>query len=221
MKVSAIVPVYNPGSNIDDCIDSLLNQSLPAGEYEAIFVDDGSTDATPARLDELARRHPNVRVAHIPNSGWPGRPRNVGVDMARGEYVYFIDNDDWVGPEALERLYATAQRDEADVVIGKVVAHGGRRTSRPMFRRNRSGLGIDRPLLLTMLTPHKLFRRAFLQEHAIRFPEGRVRLEDHIFVLHAYLHTDRVSILADYPCYHWILRDPDVNASSGQIEPVG
>ena len=220
MKVSVVVPVYNPGSNIDECIRSLLEQSLPADDYEAIFVDDGSTDGTAARLDELAERHPQVRVAHIPNSGWPGRPRNVGIEMARGDYVYFVDNDDWIGPEALERLYATALRDEADVVIGKVVGHG-RRTSRPLFRRNRKGLGIDTPLLLAMLTPHKLFRRAFLDEHGIRFPEGRVRLEDHVFVVHAYLHTHRVSILADYPCYHWVLHSEDSNASSGQLEPVG
>jgi glycosyltransferase involved in cell wall biosynthesis len=220
VKVSAIVPVYNPGANIDGCIASLLDQSLPTDEYEAIFVDDGSTDDTPGRLDELAERHAHIRVAHIPNSGWPGRPRNVGIEMARGEYVYFIDNDDWIGREALERLYATAVRDQADVVVGKVVGHG-RRTARPLFRRNRSGLGIDTPLLLGMLTPHKLFRRAFLEEHGIRFPEGRVRLEDHLFVVHAYLHTNRVSILADYPCYHWVRHGDGVNASTGQLEPVG
>src|SRR5688500_9520058 len=86
-KVSAIVPVFNPGSDIDDCIDSLLGQTLPAGELELIFVDDGSTDGTPARLDELAARHSHVKVQHIPNSGWPGKPRNLGIDMARGEYV--------------------------------------------------------------------------------------------------------------------------------------
>jgi glycosyltransferase involved in cell wall biosynthesis len=220
VKVSVIVPVYNPGSNIDRCIASLLEQSLPAEEYEAIFVDDGSTDGTPERLDALAEQHANVRVAHIPNSGWPGRPRNVGIGMARGEYVYFVDNDDWIGKEALERLYAKAVLDGADVVVGKVVGHG-RKTSRPMFRRNRKGLGIDTPLVLAMLTPHKLFRRAFIEEHDIRFPEGRVRLEDHLFVVHAYLHTHSISILADYPCYHWVQHSVDVNASAGQLEPVG
>jgi glycosyltransferase involved in cell wall biosynthesis len=106
--VSVIVPVYNPGDHIDDCIRTLLDQTLPADRYEVIFVDDGSTDETPARLDEVAAEHENVRVEHIPNSGWPGKPRNVGIDMARGDYVYFVDNDDWLERDALERLVETA-----------------------------------------------------------------------------------------------------------------
>src|SRR5215212_3570852 len=115
MKISVIVPVYNPGRHIDDLIASLLEQTMQAGDYEAVFVDDGSTDDTPARLDALAAEHEHVRVEHIPNSGWPSRPRNVGLGMARGEYVYFVDNDDWITREALERLYAMAVTDRADV----------------------------------------------------------------------------------------------------------
>jgi poly(ribitol-phosphate) beta-N-acetylglucosaminyltransferase len=220
VKVSVIVPVYNPGSNIDQCISSLLGQSLPDDEYEVIFVDDGSTDETPARLDELARSHTNVRVEHIPNSGWPGRPRNTGVDMAQGEFVYFVDNDDRLGPEALERLYANALEHASDVVIGKVVGHG-KFVSRTLFRRNEPDVSLDWAPLLRLLTPHKLFRKAFLQEHGIRFPEGRRRLEDHVFVVHAYFHAKRISVLADYPCYHWIHRAQDVNASWQRLDPVG
>jgi glycosyltransferase involved in cell wall biosynthesis len=218
-KVSVVVPVYNPGRDIDDCIRSLLEQSLPTSEYEAIFVDDGSTDATPARLDELAAEHPHVRVEHIPNSGWPGRPRNVGIELARGEYVYFVDNDDWIGPEALERMHAMAREDDADIVIGKVVGHG-KSVPRNLFRRNRSGVDLEWEALLWLLTPHKLWRRTFLDEHALRFPEGRRRLEDHVFVMRAYFSSPSISVLADYPCYHWVLRDRDVNASWGHLDPV-
>ena len=211
LKVSAIVPVYNPGARIDRCIESLVGQSLPEDEYEVIFVDDGSTDSTPERLDRLAAEHAHVRVEHIPNSGWPGRPRNVGLDMARGEYVYFVDNDDYVGPEALERLYERAVRADADVVVGKVVGRG-KPVPRAVFERNRDGRTLRWPPLVRLLTPHKLFRRALLVEHSIRFPEGRRRLEDHVFTMHAYLHARRVSILADYPCYYWV-RHPDESAN--------
>jgi glycosyltransferase involved in cell wall biosynthesis len=225
LKVSVIVPVYNPGSNVDDCIRSLVDQSLPRDEYEVIFVDDGSTDGTRERLDNLAGEHPHVRVEHIPNSGWPGRPRNVGLDIAAGEYVYFVDNDDWIGGEALERLHATAVRDGADVVIGKVVGHG-KSVPRVLFQQNREDVTLEWGPLLGLLAPQKLFRKRLLDEHGVRFPEGRRRLEDHMFVLHAYFHAGGISILADYPCYHWVLRrddeaERDVNASLRPFDPPG
>ena len=211
VKVSAIVPVYNPGDNIDKCIESLIGQSLPADEYELIFVDDGSTDETPARLDRLAEEHPHVRVEHIPNSGWPGKPRNIGIEIARGEFVYFVDNDDYVGPEALERLYDRALEMDADVVMGKVVGRG-KYVPRAIFRQNRDEVTLEWPPLLQLLTPHKLYRKSLLDDHGIRFPEGRRRLEDHLFTMQAYFRARRISILADYPCYYWWLR-PDTSAS--------
>jgi glycosyltransferase involved in cell wall biosynthesis len=221
IKVSVVVPVYNPGRDIDDCIRSLLEQSLPSDEYEVIFVDDGSTDETPARLDELASTTANVHTFHIPNSGWPGRPRNVGMDNAKGEFVYFVDNDDWLGPEALERMYNRALEDDADIVIGKVVGRG-KKVPRGVFRRNRKDLSMDKATApLGLLSPHKLFRKSMLEEHGIRFPEGRRRLEDHVFVVHAYFHAKRVSVLADYPCYYWVLRGDRSNASARRWDPAG
>jgi hypothetical protein len=217
VKVSVVVPVYNPGAHIDDGIDSLLHQSLSAEEYEAIFVDDGSTDGTGERLDRLAAGHDNVSVVHIPNSGWPGRPRNIGIDAARGEYVLFMDNDDRLGEEALERLYDRAVADGADIVVGKVVGHG-RAISRDLFASNRRNVDVTWPPLLELLTPHKLFRRAFLLEQGLRFPEGRVRLEDHSFVVPAFFAARSISVLADYPVYHWIKRDDETNASISRLE---
>src|SRR3954447_21364658 len=201
VKVSVVVPVYNPGEYIGPLLASLLAQSLPAGECELVFVDDGSTDGTAERLAALAAEHAHVRFAAIPRSGWPGRPRNVGIDLARGEYVFLADHDDRLGVEALERLYAMAVADDADVVIGKVVGHG-KGVPRDVFRRNRHGLTAAE-VPFSLLAPHKLFRRAFLEEQGLRFPEERRRLEDHAFVVPAFFAARRISILADYPCYHW------------------
>ena len=83
IDVSVVVPVYNPGSYIEPCIASLLAQTHPADRLELIFVDDGSTDGTPALLDRLAREHRHVKVIHRPNSGWSGQPRNDGIAFAR------------------------------------------------------------------------------------------------------------------------------------------
>jgi glycosyltransferase involved in cell wall biosynthesis len=211
LKVSVVVPVYNPGEYFGPCIDSLTSQSMPSDEFEVICVDDGSTDETPALLDELAATHPNIRVIHQPNSGWPGQPRNVGLDAAQGEYVFFCDHDDWLGTEALQRLYDFAISCRSDIVLPKM-AGLERRIPRVVFARTVRKCTIADSAIMDSLTPHKLFRRDFLNEHHIRFPEGRRRLEDHPFVVTGYLLAKVISIYADYTCYFHIRRQDRANA---------
>jgi glycosyltransferase involved in cell wall biosynthesis len=209
--------VFQPGDLIEPLVASLLGQTMPAGDRELVFVDDGSRDGTGERLDALAALHADVRVLHIPNSGWPGRPRNVGLDVAQGEFVFFADHDDWLELDALERMYAATREHGADIVIGKVVGHGGRRTP-DLGAADRHGLtAADVPLAL--LTPHKLFRRALLDEHGIRFPEGEQRLEDHLFVVPALFAAERISLLVSRPVYHWVLRPDRANASRRRPAP--
>lgn len=212
VKVSVVVPVYNPGEHIHGLVASLRRQSLPPDEFEVVFVDDGSTDGTEALLDRLDAELPNMRVIHIPNSGWPGKPRNVGLDAAVGEYVQFVDNDDELGDEALERLHRFATENGSDVVIGKEVRRNVRRHVVALFNQNRPKAELGRDPILSYLTPHKMFRREFLHEHGLRFPEGRRRLEDHPFVVRAYFCADVISVLSDYACYYWIQRSDRTNA---------
>jgi glycosyltransferase involved in cell wall biosynthesis len=179
LKVSVVVPVYNPGEYFGPCVDSLTSQSMPSDEFEIICIDDGSTDETPALLDELAEKHSNLRVIHQPNSGWPGQPRNVGLDAAQGEYVFFCDHDDWLGTEALQRLYDFATSCGSDIVLPKM-AGLQRRIPRVVFSQTTRRCTLSDSAIMDSLTPHKLFRREFLNEHQIRFPEGKRRLEDHL-----------------------------------------
>ncbi|WP_367319065.1 glycosyltransferase family 2 protein [Streptomyces sp. HUAS ZL42] len=220
VKVSVIVPVYNPGPYIEDCVESLQRQSLKPDEYEVIFVDDGSTDDTPARLDKLAAEDARVSVIHQENSGWSGKPRNVGIAAARGEYVMFVDNDDYLGDEALERMYDYGVANGADVVVGKM-AGKGRGVPVELFRTNRPRATVDDAPLIDSLTPHKMVRREFLERTGLRFPEGRRRLEDHVFVTEAYLRADNVSVLSDYVCYYHVRRDDDANAGFQRFDPAG
>ncbi|MGV4980622.1 glycosyltransferase family 2 protein [Streptomyces sp. NRAIS4] len=220
VKVSVIVPVYDPGPHIEDCIASLLRQSLPPDSYEVIFVDDGSTDSTPARLDALAAEHPHVRVIHQEGSGCSGKPRNVGIEASRGEFVVFVDHDGRLGDEALERMYDYGVANKADVIVGKTAA-AGRPVPVELFRRNHPHATVDNAPLIDSLTPHKMLRRSFLDRTGLRFPEGPRRLEDHVFVTEAYLRADNVSVLGDYVCYHHRERDDAADAGSRRFDPVG
>jgi glycosyltransferase involved in cell wall biosynthesis len=218
LKVSVVVPVFNAGEYIRPCIDSLLRQSLSPEEYEVIFVDDGSTDDSLSVLTEVARLHPHVSVIAMENSGWPGKPRNVGTDAATGEYVQYVDQDDYLGPEALERMYEGGRAARADVVVGKMVGVG-RWTPTALFQRNRSDATLFDADLIASLTPHKMFRRAFLSEERIRFPEGKRRLEDFVFVMQCYVTAAAVAVVADYPCYYYTKRDDGKNTSFQRIDP--
>jgi poly(ribitol-phosphate) beta-N-acetylglucosaminyltransferase len=215
IKVSVVVPVYNAGPYIEKCAASLLRQSIGPGSYEVVYVNDGSTDDSAQRLERLAALHPHVRVHHQENSGWPGRPRNVGVLMSRGEYVQFVDQDDELGIEALQRLYALARRNQSDIVLGKPA--GTMTGPSNVFARTIEKCTVENHPLFESLTPHKMFRRSFLLENGIKFPEGRCRLEDQQFMAHAYSVARCVSVLGDYPCYYWMRREDGKNTSSGHF----
>lgn len=223
LKVSVVVAVYNPGPDIDELLASIDAQTLPAAEFEVIFADDDSTDGTRERLREWAEDRRNVSVLHnTPNSGWPGRPRNLGIDAARGEYLFFADNDDKFTPDALRAMYDFARAHDSDVVIPKEIGVGpGRSVSRALFRRDIPDATLGRDPILLLLTPHKLVRTALVHEHGIRFPEGRVRLEDHFFMMSCYFAAQRISVFAQQPCYYWMRRQGSgENASFSEVDPV-
>jgi glycosyltransferase involved in cell wall biosynthesis len=217
-RISVIVAVYNPGQHFDDLIDSFLRQTLPPDQFEVLLCDDGSDEATQGRLAAVSAAHPHLKVIELEHSGWPGTPRNAGIDAAAGKYVFFCDHDDRMGDEALQRLADYADENHSDVVVGKLVGVG-RALPRNMFRANVPNAVLGTDPLLEILTPHKLFRTEFIRENGIRFPDGKVRLEDHMFVMRSYFAAQKVSILADYPCYYWTKRQDRPSASATVIEP--
>jgi glycosyltransferase involved in cell wall biosynthesis len=200
--VSVIVPAWNVAPWIGECLDSVVAQSIGTDRLELLVVDDGSTDDTGAILDDYAARFPWIRVVHQPNSGGPGAPRNAGLDRATGRYVFFLDADDYLGVEALERLVAMAERNGSDIVLGRMVGVDGRRVYRRVgaYREN-----VDRadPLLVYPSgNVLKLFRRSFVERAGLRFPEGIAGGEDGDLMARAYLEAGVISVVADYPCYY-------------------
>lgn len=115
LKLSIIVPVYRVEAYLRKCVNSLLAQDLPVKDYEIILVDDGSPDGCPAICDEYAQLNSNIRVIHRSNGGLSAA-RNTGIEVARGEYIQFVDSDDFLEQNVLKTLIGKMDSDNLDVL---------------------------------------------------------------------------------------------------------
>lgn len=115
MKLSIVVPVYNVEAFLKKCVDSLLAQDLPREDYEIILVDDGSTDGSGALCDAFAVEHGNIHVIHQQNRGLSGA-RNTGIAEAKGEYIQFVDSDDYLCPNVLGGLVKIMDDKSLDIL---------------------------------------------------------------------------------------------------------
>ena len=118
--ISIIVPVYNAEKYLRRCIDSILSQSLT--DFELILIDDGSTDRSPHICDEYATRDKRIKLIHKKNAG-VSAARNNGIDMASGDYLVFIDGDDWIASNMLEIMYKNIQKEKPDIINFNAYKH--------------------------------------------------------------------------------------------------
>ena len=180
MLVSIIVPIFNVAPYLDEALDSVVSQTYR--DLEVIVVDDGSTDGSGEMCEAWVSRDPRVKVVHQPNGGL-SRARNVGLDLASGDAVAFLDSDDAWLPDFVERMAAGMEGSRADVVACRyAMLHEGEWAgllTRPPEPRLASGTysrdGALRALASGGLDNHvwdKLYRRSLWD--GVRFPEGRV-----------------------------------------------
>lgn len=217
--VSVIIPVYNSMPYLTQTLSSVLAQDLPEGALEVIAVDDGSTDGSGEELDRFAEQDARLTVIHQPNSGWPGMPRNKGLALARGEFVFFMDSDDTMAPEALRLLTQMAQNNGADVVIPRMQGTGGRGVQGLFTKHPHGKITVNRAM--ETISPQKLFRMSLVRENELRYPEGKVRLEDGMFVARAYVLASRIDIFTERPLYFIATRDDGQNISAQSFDPAG
>lgn len=121
IKVSIIVPVWNVEKYLEQCLDSLVNQTLK--EIEIIIVNDGSPDNSQAIIDSYVKKYPKLVRSFIKENGGQGSARNFGLSKAKGNYISFVDSDDWLDLNALEEMYNVAIANDSDVVICDMIDH--------------------------------------------------------------------------------------------------
>ncbi|MFF3849082.1 glycosyltransferase family 2 protein [Streptomyces sp. NPDC002328] len=211
-----IIPVHNAMPYLERTLASIAQQSIGPEALEIIAVDDGSTDDSGAFLDAWAEGK-QMTVIHQEASGGPSRPRNVGLDHATGTYVFFVDADDALGPEALERLVALAEKNGSDTVLAKLIGVG-RRVPKQVFAKTVDKADLSKGDVYYTLMPFKLFRRDMLEKHGLRFPEHMRISEDQHFVARAYLHSEVISIVGDYDCYYVVRRGDDGNITANGLD---
>ncbi|QES50192.1 glycosyltransferase family 2 protein [Streptomyces venezuelae] len=212
--VSVVVIAYNDAGLVGEAVRSALAQGPAVGEV--IAVNDASADRTAEVLDGLAAAHPLLKVIHrTENSGGCGTPRNDGIAAATGRYVLFLDSDDVLPPGAAEALLRAAERHRAPVTVGSCVRRelpqGNDVPWMPgLHTPGAAGEVIERPadrpeLVRDTLCVNKLYRKDFLDEHGIRFPDGRFVYEDFVFTARVLAAAPRIAVIEDL-VYIWHVR---------------
>jgi len=185
IKVSIILPVWNPGSGIERCIQSLREQTLR--EIEMIFVDDCGTDDAMEKVRTAAAEDPRIRIIRNPENLGPGPSRNAGIAAARGEYLQFTDPDDYLDAGYLEELWQEADNNNLDIVKGRLVYETEDGTQIRHKDRNfyiKKGIDQGYPLFTVLTNQHQslLISRSLLTKHQIFYGNSRCG-EDSTFLL--------------------------------------
>lgn len=200
-KVSVLVPVYNVGKYLGECLQSLCGQSMK--DIEMVCVDDGSTDDSGRILDDYAGMDSRIKVIHKENTGY-GNSMNVALEHAGGDFIAILESDDFAEPYMLERLYKAAVENQADIVKGEYYRHSfkgdeysGRLKDFPL---GTAFLPKDRPDVIefadTIWTC--LYRRQFLDECGIRFHETPgASFQDISFAIQGWLNARKICFIPD------------------------
>lgn len=214
MKASVIITTHNTEKYLSKCIDSIINQTLP--DIEIIIVDDASTDNTPKIAENLALQYDNILFLPLSISCGPGGARNKALLQATGEYISFIDSDDWVDLNYLEMMYNKAKQLNADIVTCSLMREYDYNISSPLYKckydqdyvlsgetafrimTNEYNYGIK--FLPSAL--NKIYKKTFLTDNSLKFPEN-IYFEDQPFSYSCTLAANKVICIPNVVYHHY------------------
>ena len=209
IKISIIVPAYNVENYIDKCLLSIRNQTLK--DIEIIVVNDGSTDNTANIIEQHAKR--DDRIIYIQNnipSGNPGTPRNQAIQIAKGEYIGFVDSDDWIESNMMEELYKKTNIDKYDIVVSGGYFEEHKDGTTKLIRTYNENLINKKDLLslftLTIKPPliwNKIWNKEFILKNNITFPNTKTSV-DVVFTFNAFFMSKKIGFITDN-FYHYII----------------
>ena len=222
--LSVIVPAYNVENYIKQCVDSILAQSFT--DFELLLVDDGSKDGTGRICDDYVGKDARVKVIHKQNGGLVSA-RKAGITEAKGEYVAYVDGDDWIAPEMFENLCAVARKEDADIVISDFMI--AREISQEPLTQNMAGGCYDKKALREQIYPRmlcngeyfsfgfqpslcsKLFRHSLLLPRQLKVKENIKLGEDAAGFYPSILDAERVVYLKGGFYYFYRMRETSIS----------
>lgn len=223
IDLSVIIPVYNAENEISVCLDSLLNQVDVS--LEIIIINDASNDLTLQILQNYQKRNSNITLITLPNNSGSGIARNIGIKHAHGQYVGFIDSDDWVDLNFYSILKNTIEKDESDIAIAGILNEYNNYISTQIRYAYNSNLKIDGRMGLRLLTKshnlgflispimnNKIYRRSFIEEYNLYCSDNRSWQDDY-FSFFSILHANTISFTPSTN-YHYRQRTSSVTHSA-------
>lgn len=210
-EVSVIIPVYNVEKYLKKCVESVLTQTYK--DIEIILVDDGSTDKSGDICDELAKTDGRIRVIHQKNKGLGGA-RNTGIDNCNTEYLLFLDSDDYIHPQLIERCLCTAKESNCDMVLFDSVSvdENGRLGVKNGAQVTENIILPEKELRIISKNPtawDKLYKTSLFKDNGIYFPD-RVWYEDLRTIIKLILFAERVVKLKSEPLYYYLQRSDSI-----------
>ena len=193
MKISIIIPAFNAEKTLHECLDSLFAQTIQ--DFEIVVINDGSTDHTESILAEYKQRFPNQLLYETVENGGQGRARNIGFKLSSGDYIGFVDSDDWIDPDFCAEMIALLEKESADIVLCDVLGHfpNGAVMQEAVFRQ-------DRKIAAAGFANNKVFRRNLIED--IRFPENKLWYEDTEYTAIAIHRAETIAHIAK-SMYHY------------------
>lgn len=233
MDVSIVVPVYNAENSLKKCLNSLIDQKF--NSYEIIIIDDGSTDNSKSILLEYKENNKNIVFVSQHNAG-VSVARNVGISLARGKYICFVDADDFLELDAIQKMYDVINNNMADVVVCRYFYHSKSNVTKHQFidvkkYYHRGGEAVilaanclwpvdcaDLSSPINIGVPWaKMYRLRFLKENNILFKENLRRREDSVFNIEVFCSTSKVIFFSDYLYHYFSFDESSSNAYNPEI----
>ena len=215
LLLTIIIPIYNVEPWLVQCLQSVADQTLNSENFEVIMVDDKSTDLCADICRDFCTRYSHFRLIELPENtpGGAGIPSNIGIDQAKGEYIGFVDSDDYIEPEMFEELLLKAMDTGADLTLcdfniyyqkeKRLATSNDQKAWKELcamdFKKVPLRLIRQKTLALSAVPWRKLYRRDFLEKFHIRYPEGDFFYEDNPLHWFAVVQARRIAVV-DIPC---------------------